>query len=223
MTASAAAVLKTGSRLAVALPALLILAVACNATSGSSASPSQPRSISPVAPVVSTSPGAASASQSLPGPTTTPAGSTEFVPPSPVCPSPPDAVSAPKIVVSVGRNPGIVATRASSTLQTCTTTAAEDRIPTDPTKGLVAHPGDRMTLTLPSGWQFLRLEGADHAAAGGGTNIWPPINTPQQPKRIDVPVPGRSGDSIAGFNIWIVGAHGRIVGSVEILVRISVR
>jgi len=50
----------------------------------------------------------------------------------------------------------------------------------------------------------------------------PPTDTPQRPKRIDVLVPGRSGDSIAGFSIWMVGADGRMVGQLEILVRVSI-
>jgi hypothetical protein len=150
-------------------------------------------------------------------------GPTEFAPPSPACPAPSQAAKAPRVTASIGGGPGIVATYGGSTMTTCSTVGSDDVVPIKPTKGLVAHPGDLMTLTLPSGWQFLHWEGSDHPVVGAGSNTWPPIDLPGRPAHIDVPVPRRSGDSIAGYSFWIVSVDGRIVGRLDVLVRVSVR
>jgi len=86
----------------------------------------------------------------------------------------------------------------------------------DPETGLTAHEGDRLTLALPPGWQFLRWEGFDRPAVGDGGNVWPPIDTPQRPTTIEVPVPFRPGASIAGYTLTITNDDGRIVGTLEI-------
>ena len=147
--------------------------------------------------------------------------SSGFELPTPTCPSPPDAVRVPDLTVSIANGPTIVATRRSSTFTTCTTTAASDAAPKDPTDGLAAHAGDRMTLNLPAGWGFLHREGYDRPAAGQGGNIWPAVDSPERPMHIDVPVPARPGDSIAECGLWIVSLDGRVVGQLDILVRVT--
>jgi hypothetical protein len=65
-------------------------------------------------------------------------------------------------------------------------------------------------------------EGADRPVVGEGANVWPGTETPDRPGRIDVPVPLRAGDSIAGYLMWVVRADERVVGRIEILVRVTV-
>ncbi len=194
-----------------AILAAIFLAVACDATGGTSASVSELPATPSTAPV-----------SSAPGPTATEAESAEFVLPTPGCPAPPDAVRVPNITVSVGGGPGILVTPGSSMLATCTTTATSDSVPLDPVEGLVAHPGDRMSLSLPPGWRFLRGEGSDSALVGDGAKVWPPVDTPPRPGRVDVPVPPRSGDSRAAFTFWIVSVDGRVVGQLDVLIRVRV-
>jgi hypothetical protein len=177
----------------------------------------------PIAAAVSMSPEAASASLATLVPTATAVEPTEFVPPSAVCPSPSEPVGVPNVLVSIGGGPAIVATPGSSLLTTCTTTASSDSAPKDPTAGLVAQPGDRMILMLPSGWRFLRWEGSDHPAVGEGTNVWPGADTPERPMQIEVPAPIRPGGSIAGYHLDIVRGDDRVVGWLDILVRVDVR
>ena len=163
---------------------------------------------------------------SAPGPTSPPAPAatetSEWAPPTPVCPAPPNAVQVPTVTVSVG-GPAILATNGSSGFQTCSTSASSDAAPEDPTAGMVAQPGDLMTLTVSSGWRILRWEGYDHSAKGEGANVWPPVVTPEGPAQIQVPVPLRSGDSIAGYTLSLVSADGRAVGGLDILVRVTVQ
>jgi hypothetical protein len=160
---------------------------------------------------------------SSPTPETLPSAEpTEFAPPSPACPAPPLAVDVPEVTASIGDGPTIVAARGSSSMFTCSTVASDDAVPTDPSVGLAAHPGDLMTLALPSGWRFLRWEGSDHPAVGEGANVWLPIDTRDRPERIDVPVPGRPGDSIVAYSLWLIGPEDRVVGNIEILVRVRV-
>ena len=128
----------------------------------------------------------------------------------------------PDVTVSIADGPTIVATRGSSTFTTCTTTAASDAAPKDPTDGLAAHAGDRMTLTLPAGWGFLHLEGYDRPPGGQGGDISLPVDSPERPMQLDVPVPARPGDSIAEYGLWIVSLDGRVVGQLDILVRVTI-
>lgn len=67
------------------------------------------------------------------------------------------------------------------------------------------------------------LKGSDRNASGEGANVWPAVDTPERPARIEVPVPLRTGDSIAAYTMWPVSADSRIVGQLDILVRVSVR
>ena len=117
----------------------------------------------------------------------------------------------PDVIVSVGGAPGIVATRGSSTVLTCTTTGTYDVVPSDPIGIVSAANGDRLELALPTGWGFLRVEG-----------VTTPIDTPDRPSRIDVPGPARLGESIVSFNLWLLRDHGRVVGYLEIRVRVRV-
>jgi hypothetical protein len=130
-------------------------------------------------------------------------------------------VAVPDVLVSVGDGPGIVATRGSSVLATCTTTAATDSVEPEPTAGLAAQPGDKLTLSLQSGWQVLHWSGSDHPAAGEGANVWPDRNTPERPTQIRVPVPIRPGESIASYHLDVIRADDRVVGSLEVAVRVT--
>ena len=210
----------SGRRLVCLAP--LLLAVACNAGTGPSASASAVPSASPSTPIASTSPDATTAASDSPPLDATPADPTEYAPPAPTCPSPPEAVIVPDVIASIGASHQILATHGSSTFSTCTTTAATDAIQGNPARGLVAHPGDRLTLSLPSGWQFLHWTGADRPVVGDATNIWTGTDIADRPSHIDVPVPGRPGDSIASYHLDIVRVDGRVVGWLEIYVRVSV-
>lgn len=171
-------------------------------------------------------PGSAAGPSTVPTPLalgqTPPPEPTEFTPPTPLCPAPPNAVQTPTVTVSVADS-AILATNGSSGFLTCSTSATSDAAPTDPRAGVAAHPGDLLTLTLSAGWRILRWDGYDHTADGEGANVWPAVDTPERPDRIEVPVPLRSGDSIAGYHLWLVSVDGRAVGGLDILVRVSVR
>jgi len=192
-------------RIAFLVPLLLV--VACGATVEQSA---------PASPLPSTAIEEPSLTPVPAGPSGSPAEPTQFVPPTPVCPAPDGAVDVPAVSVSIGGGPAIVATRGSASLATCSTVATVDAALPDPETGLTTHEGDRLTLALPPGWQFLRWEGFDRPAVGDGGNVWPPIDTPQRPTTIEVPVPFRPGASIAGYTLTITTDDGRIVGTLEI-------
>ena len=195
-----------------ALVVALFAAVGCNASVPSSA------------PLVSASPSPAAADPTPvpPGPTATPAEGAEFVPPAPGCPSPAGPVAPPDVLVSVGDGPGILATHGSSTLVTCTMSSASDVVSSEPPAGIAAAPGDLLSLSLPAGWRFLHWEGFDRPAAGEGGNVWPGVDTPDRPARIEVPVPARKGDSIAGYTLWVIRDDGRVVGQVDIVVQVTI-
>jgi hypothetical protein len=190
----------------------LFLVVACGATVEQSAPASQRPSTTIEEPTLTPVPA---------GPSGPPAEPTEFVAPTPICPTPDGPVGVPDVTVSIADGPAVIATRGSSTFATCSTVATLDAAPADPPNGLSTHEGDHMTLALPPGWQFLRVEGFDHPAVGDGGNVWPPIDTPQRPATVDVPVPFRQGDSIADYNLTIVSADGSVVGTLAIRVRTS--
>jgi hypothetical protein len=185
----------------------LFLVVACGATVEQSAPASQRPSTTIEEPTLTPVPA---------GPSGTPAEPTEFVPPTPACPAPDGPVDVPAVSVSIGSGTALVATRGSASLATCSTVATFDAALPDPETGLMAHEGDRLTLALPPGWQFLRWEGFDHPAVGDGGNVWSPIDTPQRPTTIEVPVPFRPGASIAGYTLTITSDDGRVVGRLEI-------
>jgi hypothetical protein len=157
------------------------------------------------------------------GPTATPGEAGAFEPPAPACPSPVDEVTMPEVMASVGRAPAIVATAGPSTLVTCSTTSAFETVSSDPPVGLMAQAGDTLSLTLPAGWHLLHWSGFDRPMLGEGGNVWPGADTPDRPREIEVQVPDRSGDSIAGFTLWVISADGRVVGQLEISVVITIR
>ncbi len=72
------------------------------------------------------------------------------------------------------------------------------------------------------GWHLLHWSGFDHPAAGDGGNIWTGADTPERPRQIEVPVPVRSGDSIASYTLWVISADGRVVGQLEISFAVTI-
>jgi hypothetical protein len=195
-----------------ALVVALFAAVGCNASVPSS---------SPVA-SASPPPAADDPTPVPPGPTATPAEGAEFVPPAPGCPSPAGPVEPPDVLASVGDRPGILATRGSTTLATCTTSSASDVVSSEPPAGITAAPDDLLSLSLPAEWRFLHWEGFDRPADGEGGNVWPGVETPDRPARIDVPVPARNGESIAGYTLWVIRDDGRVVGQIEIVIQVTI-
>lgn len=193
---------------------LLLLLAACQPSGLASATIPTPSSAAPVDdPSLTPVP---------PGPTATPGEAAEFEPPAPGCPSPVDEVTVPEVTVSVGDGPAIVAMAGPSTLVTCSTTSASDTISSDPPPGVSAHAGDVLRLSLPLGWHLLHWSGFDRPAVGDGGNVWTGADTPERPRQIDVPVPLRSGDSIAGYTLWVISADGRVVGQLEISVMVTI-
>ena len=129
----------------------------------------------------------------------------------------------PEVMVSVGGGPAIVATAGPSTLVTCSTTSAFETLSSEPPLALMAHAGDSLRISLPAGWHLLHWSGFDHPAVGDGGNIWTGAETPERPRQIDVPVPVRSGDSIASYTLWVISADGRVVGQLEISAVVTIR
>lgn len=128
----------------------------------------------------------------------------------------------PDVTVSVGGGPAIVAMRGPSTLMTCTTISASDTVSSEPPDRLAAHPGDVLRLAVPAGWQILHWEGFDRASVGEGANVWPGADTPARPGHVDVPVPDREGESIAGYTLWVIRVDGRVVGQLEVSLRVTI-
>ena len=192
---------------------LTLLLAACQATAPSSAPTAAATATFIEDPSITPVPGG----QSLPPPATS-----EFVPPSPGCPSPAGQVAAPAVSVSVGDGPPIVALLGAATLMTCTTTSASDTVGDGQPNGLEAHPGDRLRLSLPVGWQFLHWEGFDGPSVGEGGNVWPGVDTPERPVQIDLPTPNRTGESLAWYTLWVISADGRVVGQLEIRFLITI-
>jgi hypothetical protein len=138
----------------------------------------------------------------------------DFVPPEPLCPAPPVAVEAPRLLASVGEVSVLMNTGSSSVL-TCSTSGSTDVIPVDPVSPLQVSGNDVIRLTLPPGWNFLYWEGSDHPLAGEGANVTPGGATPARPTFIDIPSPTRLGSSIAIVAAWVISADGRVVASIE--------
>ena len=59
-----------------------------------------------------------------------------------------------------------------------------------------------------------------HPAVGDGGNIDPPIDVPPGSDRVDVRVPFRDGDTEADWTLWLVRVDGRVVGQVDVGVRL---
>jgi hypothetical protein len=194
--------------------AAALLVAACGAT--------PPTSVSP--PASSPSPGATSslALESV-EPTASaenPGDGGEFQLPTPACPSPLGAVIVPDVRVSIGDGPGIIATRGASTFSTCTMTSATDVAGDAPLPWLTATHEDRIRLQVQNGWRIIRIQGYDHPAVGDGGNVDPAIGLPEGPDRVDMAVPHRDGDAMAGWTLWLVRVDGRAVGQLDVAIRI---
>ena len=144
----------------------------------------------------------------------------EFQLPAPACPSPAGAVVVPDVRVSIGDGPGIIATRGATTFSTCTTTSAADVTGEAPLPWLTARHEDRVRLQVQNGWRIIRIQGYDHPAVGDGGNVDSAILLPEGPDRVDMAVPHRNGDAMAGWTLWLVRVDGRAVGQVDVAIRI---
>jgi hypothetical protein len=149
-----------------------------------------------------------------------PGDGVEFQLPAPTCPSPPGAVIVPDVRVSIGDGPGIIATRGATTFSTCTTTSAVDVAGDAPLPWLTATHEDRVRLQVQSGWRIIRIQGYDHPAVGDGRNVDSAILLPDGPDRVDMAVPHRNGDAMAGWTLWLVRVDGRAVGQLDVAIRI---
>ena len=157
-----------------------------------------------------------------PGPTTVasivPAG---FAPPDPVCPAPATAPPIPDVTVSVGSAPGQTATQWGSGTTTCGTHGTNDGVASVPVALLSAEPGDRFTLVLPAGWRFLHVEPTDAATTSVAVSR-PTIEASDRPSRIEVPVTAGPGESIVGFDLWIISDDGHAVVGMSVGIRVRV-
>lgn len=161
----------------------------------------------------------------VPGAPSTPAETAEaeaFQLPSPVCPAPAVAATAPDVRVAAGDGEPIIAAQGSTTLSTCTTTLAEDTVGDDPPGVLTARAGDRLTVEVPAGWSILAYEGHDRPARGEGANVTPLVVLAAPAATIKLPVPGRAGRSIVGVSLSIVSQGGQVVGQIEARFQVQV-
>lgn len=207
----------SGSRIlfAIAIVATLLVA-ACGATRLPSPSASDSAaSISPAA-----IPSLALGSVEPAAPSVDPGDGGEFQLPAPICPSPLGAVIVPDVRVSIGDGPGIIATRGASTFSTCTTTSASDVAGDAPLPWLTATHEDRIRLQVQNGWRIIRIQGYDHPAVGDAGNVDSAIGLPNGPDRVDMAVPHRDGDAMAGWTLWLVRVDRRAVGQLDVAIRI---
>ena len=145
----------------------------------------------------------------------------DYTPPTPICPAPATAPTVPDVTVSIGTAPGGVATHWGAGITTCSTTGTEDAVPSKPTLILSAGPGDRFLLTLPSGWAFLRAAATDQATTSDATSR-APIEPTDRPVRVELPVTADAGESIVGFDLWIISDDGRVVAGMSVGIRVRI-
>lgn len=159
------------------------------------------------------------------GPAPTPSDdAAEFAPPEPSCPAPTRAPKAPIVTVSVVGGSSIAATPFGSSLATCSTIGVDDGIPADPTKAFAVRPDDVLRLSLPAPWRFLRWSGSiSEVGADEGSVIWTPLETADRPTSVAVVAVGPPGESIATFHLDVMTLDGRVVGDVDVRVRLDVR
>ena len=138
----------------------------------------------------------------------------DFVPPTPLCPAPVDAVKPPVMTVGVKGGQPRLAEMGSSSVVTCSTVGSDDRVVPEPKAPVLARRGDLLVFTVTPGWQILAWQVSDHPRNEEGTNIIPSTATPEQPTSIEVPV-GRPGDSIVAVDVWCLRSDGRTVASVS--------
>jgi len=148
---------------------------------------------------------------------------TEYMPPTPKCPAPQQAVAPPVVTATVGAGPSVSATRGSYTTMTCSTTGVSDAVPGQPDVALLARPEDTLRFTVPAGWRFVRWQGHDTPLGGEGANVWQPVDLPDRPRSIELPVPSRPDDSIVGLTVVLITDDERTVIdlALEVLVRVS--
>jgi hypothetical protein len=87
-------------------------------------------------------------------------------------------------------------------------------------KAIVAKRGDSLSVAVSSGWQIIHWVESDRAATGDGGTVRPGTETSGRPTQILVPVPDRPGDSIVFYHLDVVRDDGRVVGWVEVFVRV---
>jgi hypothetical protein len=141
--------------------------------------------------------------------------------PTPKCPAPPQQVEPPVVSASVGEGPAVTATRGSYTTLTCSMAGSNDADPPSPEQALLAHPGETLRFSVPAGWRFARWEGGDTPLVGDGAHDWPPIDLPDRPRSIDVPVPSRPNDSIVRLSVVLISDDERAV--IELALQVLVR
>jgi hypothetical protein len=73
---------------------------------------------------------------------------------------------------------------------------------------------------VSAGWHILNWVESDRPATGDSGNVRPGTETSGRPIQITVPVPDRPGDSIAFYHLDVVRDDGRVVGWVEVFVRV---
>jgi len=203
------------SRLLVSM-ALTALIAGCAATAEPSPVPSTSSTATPTA-----GPRVPAESPDPTEPVVDPGDCCQFELPSPLCPSPPGPVVVPDIRVSIGDGPGVIAVRGSTTFTTCTMTSATDIAGEGPpAPWLTATHQDRIRLQVQTGWTIVRVQGYDHPAVGDGGNIDPAIDVRPGSDRVDVRVPFRDGDAGADWTLWLVRVDGRVVGQVNVGVRL---
>ena len=196
----------------------------------------QPNRTSPAASIAAATPGAPlvtssvgplppSADRPRSGPAPTPSEeAVAFAPPEPSCPAPTRAPTAPIVTVSVVGGSSIAATPFGSGLATCSTVGVDDGIPADPTKAFAVRPDDVLRLSLPAPWRFVRWSGSiSDVGAGEGSVIWSPVLTADHPTSVAVVAVGPPGESIATFHLDVMTLDQRVVGYVDVRVRLDVR
>jgi len=91
----------------------------------------------------------------------------------------------------------------------------------EPAEPLLIAPGDRIRLSLPAGWQVVRVEVVDRPLNGGPENIAPAIKPDSPSSWVEISSPARSGDSILWFSLDAVTDVGgsRLTASAGLLIR----
>jgi hypothetical protein len=197
--------------------AAAILVSACGATiSPRTTASALPSAVSATMSPIPTEASSERSSEEPQPPTADPGVEVEFELPTPDCPPQPGPVVIPDVRVSIGDGPGIIATRGGTTFSTCTTLSVADVTGDAPLRWLSAARDDRFRLEVQNGWRIIRIEGYDHPAVGDGGNVDSPIDLPDGPSSVEVPVPQRDGDATAGWTLWLVRVDRRAVGRLDV-------
>jgi len=193
-----------------------VLAASCGASAGSPGVTARPSSsareaTAPTVRPIDTATGAIEDDSGAPDP---------FQPPSPSCPAPAIAFTAPTMTVSTP-DQIVDLVMGSSTVSTCGTTGIDDRAAADPTNPLIIRGGE-MVVAVSDGWRFLWWAAVDATAHGEGMGVQAGRETPERPPSIEVPPPRRTGDSFFGVSAWVIRTDGRAVAQIsgEALIRV---